>query len=115
VCVDGRARRDDAHDLSADELLRLRGVFGLLADGDAVALAYEPRDVVGDGVVRDAAHRDGLAALLVPRGERDFKLARAGDGVLEEQLVEVAEPEEEERARVLPLQLLILAQHGRQG
>ena len=114
VRVDGRAGRDDAHDLAADELLRLGRVFGLLADGDAVALAYESRDVVGDGVVRDAAHGDGLAALLVPRGERDLKLARARDGVLEEQLVEVAEAEEEERAGVLPLELLVLPQHGRQ-
>jgi hypothetical protein len=45
VRVDGRARRDDADDLAADELLRLRGVFGLLADGDAVALAYQARSL----------------------------------------------------------------------
>ena len=66
-----------------------------------------------DRVVRHAAHGDGLAALLVPCGECYLKLARARDGVLEEELVEVAEAEEEERARVLPLQLLVLPQHGR--
>src|ERR1044071_3701035 len=103
--VDGRAGRDDAHDLAADELLRLRRVFGLLADGDAVALANEARDVARDGVVRDAAHGDGLAALLVARGQGYLQPAGAGEGVFEEEFVEVAEAEEEERARVLPLKL----------
>src|ERR1044071_1552581 len=95
--VDGRAGRDDADDLAADELLRLGRVFGLLADGDAVAFADQARDVARDGVVRDAAHGDGLAALLVARGQGYLQLARAGDGVLEEEFVEVAEAEEEER------------------
>src|ERR1051325_12163046 len=95
--VDGRAARDDAHDLAAHELLRLRRVFGLLADCDAVAFAYQTRDVVRDRVVRHATHRDGLAPLLVARREGYLHLARARDCVLEEELVEVAEAEEEER------------------
>jgi hypothetical protein len=48
------------------------------------------------------------------RGQGDLKLARPGHGVVVEEFVEVAESEEEERAGVLPLQLLILLKHGRQ-
>ena len=73
-----------------------------------------PGDVAGDRVVRHAAHGDGLAALLVAGGQCDLQLARARDGVLEEEFVEVAEAEEEERAGVLPLQLLVLPQHRRE-
>ena len=72
-------------------------VFHLVADGHAVALLDQPRDVAFGRVVRHAAHGDGRAFFLVARGERDFQLARGDDGVFEEQLVEIAQPEHQQR------------------
>ena len=71
-------------------------IFHLVADGDAVALLDEARDVAFGGVVGDAAHGDGRALFLVARGERDFELARGDDGVFEEQLVEIAQAEHQQ-------------------
>ena len=65
-------------------------------------------------MVRDTAHGNRVAALLVARGERDFKLARSRDGVFKEQLVEIAQPEQQQRARDLLFCGLVLP-HQRRG
>jgi len=49
-------------------------------------------------MVRDACHGNGALALLARR-QRDLEQARALVGVLEEQLVEVAEAEEQQVVR----------------
>ncbi len=102
------AGRDDAGDLAPDKLGGGAGNFHLIADGDAVALLDQARDVVFGGVIRHAAHRNRLALFLVARGERDFELAGGGDGVVVEQLVEVAEPEHQQRVRHLLLDAVVL-------
>src|SRR5205085_9547604 len=89
----------------------LRRVFGLLADRDAIPFTDQTRDVARDRVMRHAAHGDWCAALFVARGQSDLKFASACDGVVEEEFVEVAEAKEEQRARMLLLQFLILPQH----
>ena len=91
-----------------------RRVFHLVADGDAVALLDQPRDVAFGRVIGHAAHRDGGALFLVARGERDLELARGGDGVLEEQLVEIAQAEHEQRVGHLLLDAVVLP-HQRRG
>src|SRR5262249_49987071 len=55
-------------------------------------------------------HRDGPLALL-PRGQRELEQARTDLRVLEEQLIEVAEPEEQQVVRVASLQLPVLPHH----
>ena len=62
-------------------------------------------------MIRHAAHGNGGAALFMPRGERDLKFARACDGIVEAESVEIAEAKEEQCARMLLIQLMILAQH----
>ena len=90
------------------------GVFHLIADGDAIALLDQARDVVFGGVIGDAAHRDRLAFFLVARGERDFELARGGDGVVVEEFVEIAQAEQQQRVGDLLLDAVILP-HERRG
>ena len=114
VGVGGGAGRDDARDLALDQFLGELGVFHLVADGDAVALLDEARDVAFGRVVRHAAHRDGRALFLVARGERDFELARRGDGVFEEQLVEIAQAEHQQGVGHLLLDAVVLP-HQRRG
>ena len=52
VRVGQRPRRDHPHDLALDDALGLPRVLDLLADGDAVALLDQPRDVAVRGVIR---------------------------------------------------------------
>ena len=89
-------------------------IFHLVADGDAVALLNEARDVAFGGVVGHAAHGDGRALFLVARGERDFQLARGHHGVFEEQLVEIAQAEHQQRVGHLLLDAVVLP-HQRRG
>ena len=97
--VRGGAGSDDAGDLAPDQFLGGGGIFHLVADGHAVALLDQARDVTFGGVVGHAAHGDGRAFFLVARGEGDFELARGDDGVFEEQLVEIAQAEKQEGVR----------------
>ncbi len=107
------ARRHDARDLAFDDALGLLRVLDLIADGHAVALAHEPREVAVHGVPRQAAHRDRRTVrVLRARGERELEHARRRQRVLVEHLVEVAHPEEDDRVPVLPLGVEVLP-HGR--
>src|SRR5438552_759694 len=44
--IDWCAGRDDARDLTSHQFLRLRRILGLFADGDAITLAHQLRDIV---------------------------------------------------------------------
>ena len=108
-----RAGRDDPDDLALDDALGRARVLHLLAQGHAEALADEAGDVGGGRVVGHPAHRDGVAvAVLGARGEGDLEGLGGHHRVLEEQLVEVAHPEEEERFRVLRLHPVVLLHGG---
>ena len=111
VAVPGVTMR---RDLAAHQLLAGAGFLHLIADGDAIALLDQARDVAFGRVIRHAAHRDRLALFLVARGQRDFEFPRRRHGVFVEQLVEVAEPEQQQRAGDLLLDGLILP-HQRRG
>ena len=106
--VGQRARRDHADDVPLEQLLTLAGRLQLLADGDLLTGLDQARDVAVGRVVRDAGHRRAL-----PRGQRDRQQTRAELGVLAEQLVEVAQPEQQQVVRVPPLELAILLHHRR--
>ena len=97
-CVDRCARREHARDLAANDGLGGLGVLHLLAQRDAIALAQQALQVGAGGVVGNPAHGHGLR--LVARGEGELQLARGDQRVLVEELVEVAEAEEEQRVGV---------------
>ena len=108
-----RAGRDDPDHLALDDALGRARVLHLLAQGHAEALPDEARDVGGGRVVGHSAHRDGVAvAVLGARGEGDLEGLGGHHRVLEEQLVEIAHPEEEERFRVLRLHPVVLLHGG---
>jgi hypothetical protein len=64
-------------------------------------------------VDRYAAHRHPLAPVLAAEGKGQAERLGRGPGVGEEQLEEVAHPEEEQRVRVLRLGGEPLRQRGR--
>ncbi len=99
--VERGARGKDAGDFAAHDLFGELGIFHLVADGDAVALAQEAREVGFDGVVGDAAH--GLVAFAVAGREGELQFAADDYGVVVEELVEVAHAEEEQGVGILAL------------
>ena len=69
--------------------------------------------VLVGGVDRHAAHRDVGALVLAALGERDAERARGDLGVVEEQLVEIAHPVEQQAVRIGRLDLDVLRHHRR--
>ena len=108
------ARRDDARDFAAHQFLARARLFHLLADGDAIPAPDQFRDVILGGVIRHAAHRNGRAFFFVPGGQGDLEFARGRHGVFEEKLVEISQPEHQQRARHLLFHSVVLA-HQRRG
>src|SRR6266850_545555 len=106
--IGGRAGRDHANDFAANEFLARAGLLHLVADGDFETGANQARDVAFGGVIRNAAHGNGLAFFAVARGERDLQLARGNDRVLVEKFVEIAEAEEQQSVRIARLDGVIL-------
>ena len=108
--IDGGAGGEDAGDLAANDLLGELGVFHLLADGDAVALAQKAGDVGLGGVVGDSAHGDG--AFPIPGGEGNLQLAGGGLRVVKKEFVKVAHAEEEQGVRIERFGPHVLAHEG---
>ena len=77
--------------------LRLFGGFHLFADGHAKALADQGQQVVFRRMHRNAAHGDVFAQVFAAFGQRDVQRLGRGDGIVEEQFVEVAHPVEQQR------------------
>src|SRR5262249_2023197 len=100
----------DAHDLAAQELLALAGPLHLLAERDLLAGPDQAGDVAVGRVVRDAGHGRALA-----RRQRDRQQPGAELGVLVEELVEVAQSEQQQVVGEAPLQLTVLRHHRGAG
>ena len=113
--IGGGAGGDDAGDFAADELFAGAGLLHLFADGDFEAGADEAGDVAVGGVIRDAAHGDGLAFFAIAGGKGDLEFAGGDDGVFVEEFVEIAEAEEEEGVRVAGLYGVVLLHQGGGG
>ena len=114
VGVHGGAGRHHARDFALHQRFSELGVFHLVADGHAVALLDEARDVSVGRVVGHAAHGNGGALFLVARGEGDFEFARGHHGVFEKQLVEIAQAEHQQGVGNLLLDAVVLP-HQRGG
>ena len=110
--VEHGARGDHAGDGTAHESLRVTGILGLVADGDAVALVDKLGGVGFHGPPGHAAHGDGIVIAAVPGGEGQLEFPGRDACVLEEELVEVTHAVEEEGVRILAFDLEILPEHG---
>ncbi len=109
LLLEDRARRDHAHDLAFEKLLpgpRL----SLLADRHRVSRGQEARDVRLRRVRWEAAQRHLVRVAAVASGQREIEDRGAGARILEEHLVEVAEPEEEDGVAVLRLDAQVLCE-----
>ena len=100
-----RAGGDQADHGAADRRLAGArfGVLHLLHHGDAEAAADQPAEIEFRAVDGDAAHRDGGAGVLAAAGQRDVEGGGGGFGVGEEELVEVAHAEEQQRVGLVRL------------
>ena len=110
---DDRAGRDHADDLALDQPLGGGGIAHLLADGHLVALLDQPREICVHRVKGHAAHRRALRQTAVFSCQRQFQLPGDEDGVLKEHLVEVSQPEKEDRVLILLLDAEVLLHHRR--
>jgi hypothetical protein len=113
--VGGDAGGDDPRHFPTQQPLRRLGIVDLLADGHVAAGGHEPHQLGVELVVREARHRQGIGA-LVAAGEREVEEPRRLAGVVAEELVEVAHPEEDQRPGAPGLRRLELLHHrGRHG
>ena len=113
-----RAGRDQPHHVAPHHGLRpapLRhlGVFELLGDGHAEALADQLLQIFVRARHRHAAHRDVFARVLPAFRQLNAERGRGLHRVVEEQLEEIAHAVEEQEIRVLRLHLKILRHHRR--
>ena len=90
------------------------GVFGLVADGHMEALVDELGDVGLCGMPGHTAHGHGVFRVPAAAGQGDLQFPGRGDGIVEEKLVKVAHPVEQQRIRVVGLDAQILLEHGSQ-
>jgi hypothetical protein len=84
----------------------------LFTDRDPPGSRHELHELVVELVMGEARHRQGIGA-LVAAGEREVEEGRRLPGVVAEELVEVAHPEEHERPRAPGLRRLELLHHRR--
>ena len=108
--VQRRARRKHARHFAAHNLLRELGIFHLVAEGDAVALAQQARQVLLDG--SDKARRTWAAALAVAGRQSELQLAAGGHRIVVKELVKVAHAEEQQGIGILALGRGPLAHEG---
>ena len=112
------ARRHQAHHLAANHgfaaaLAGLGRVLDLLADGDAVALADQPVQIILGALDRHAAHGDIHPLMLAALRQDNGKRAGGDLGVFKKQFVEIAHPVEQERAWICNFDRVILRHHRR--
>ena len=73
----------------------------------------EPVEIFVGALDRHAAHRDVHSQMLAALGQHDTERPARDLGVLEEHLIEIAHPVEEQAIRIGGLDLEILLHHGR--
>ena len=87
------------------------GRFDLLGDRDPAARLDQPGEIAFRRMHRHAAHRDRLAQMLAPAGQRDVEDLRGRPGIVEEQLEEIAHPVEQQAIPRLRLEREVLRHH----
>ena len=90
------------------------GIFGLLADGNFIALTYQLGKVAFIGMKRHTAHRNVFTLNFAAFGQGNIQRFGCFERVIQKQLVKIAHPVEQQIVRILPLNLNILGHHRRQ-
>ena len=101
--LDQRAGRHHADDAALDQTLCECRVLHLLADRDAVAEGNQTFQIGFRCVIRHAAHRRARGQTAVPARQCQLQQLRDQHGIVEKHLVEIAEPEKDDR---IPRRLL---------
>ncbi len=111
----GRHQPDDiaAHDTLGAALARLCRILELLAHGDAMAVRDQPMQIFVGALDRHAAHRNILTEMLAAFGQDDAERPRRHLRILEEQLVKIAHPIEQQAVRIGGFDLDVLLHHRR--
>ena len=78
---------------------------------DPVAVADQAQQIVLVGMDGHAAHGDVFPVMLAAPGQRDVQRRGGGYGIIEEKLVEVAHPVEQQTAGMGLLDFQILGHH----
>ena len=106
------SRGDDTHHLALHRALGLAGVAALLANGDRLALAHQPRQVGIEGNYRHTGHGNrrprGGAAL----SQCNIQQLRGAARIVIEHLVKIAHAVEQQHVRMLRLDAQVLLHHG---
>ena len=101
-------------DAALDELLCQLRVFQLVADGDALAGPDEFRQVRIEGMIGEARHCETLSSrilAIVAMRQGDAQYLGGDDRILGIRLVEVTATEQQQRLRVLRLEVIELFHH----
>ncbi len=101
-----------ADDLAPHQPLGGRRILDLLGHRHPESGVEQLAQVAVEGVVRDAAHRRRDLVVVPAPGEGDPEHRGRLLGVLEEQLVEVAHPVQQQRRAGPRLEVEVLPQHG---
>ena len=98
-------------DAALDQFLRQLRIFQLVADGHTLASPDELWQIGVQRMVREPRHLVALVVAVVTVGQRDAEYLRGNDGVLAIGLVEVAATKQQQRLRVLGLEVEKLFHH----
>jgi hypothetical protein len=102
-----------AQDGFRSALLRFRGILGLFADRNPVALRDQPLEIVVGALDRHAAHRNFLPKVPTALRQHDPERPAGDFRVFEEELVEISHAVEQEAAGMRLLDGEELRHHGR--
>lgn len=106
---DGSRRQDPGH-CPVDQTPA--GLAQLLGNSHRVPGREETAKIIIERVMRDARHRNAAVAAERPAGQGDPGIPCDDLRVLVERLIEIAEPVEENRVRVLRFELQVLPARG---
>ena len=99
--VDNGARGNDTDHFPVNQSLGKGRVTGLLADGDAVTLAHQARNVAVGGMMGYTCHWRFLATSKVAPGKGYFQFAGDNFGIVIEHFVKIAHAKKEDGVRIL--------------
>ena len=111
--IEDRAGGDDPRDVPADQPLGGARILHLVADGHLSARVDQSGDVMLDALVRNAAHGSFHVGVLVAGRQGDPEKGGRLAGIVEEHLVEIAHPVQQDGVRSPALHLEILPEHRR--
>ena len=113
VVVVGDAWGNEFRHTPFHQLFGELGVFKLVAHGHFVAVLHEPRQVVVNGVVRNAGHFDKLAVARRLAREHDAQHSTGFEGIFTVGFIKIADTVQQDGFGILGFDLEILLEHRR--